>query len=38
MTLFAIIWPLKRVLKMVKSQGKVKEKSGNFEIDIEWQP
>ena len=23
---------------MVKSQGKVSERSGNFEMDIEWQP
>ena len=23
---------------MVESQGKVSEKSGNFEMDIEWQP
>ena len=23
---------------MVESQGKVSEKSGNFEKDIEWQP
>ena len=28
----------KRVWKMVESQGKVSEKSGNFEMDIEWQP
>ena len=26
------------VLKTVESQGKVSEKSGNFEMDIEWQP
>ena len=31
-------WPSKRVWKMVESQGKVGEKSGNFEMDIEWQP
>ena len=24
--------------KRVESQGKVSEKSGNFEMDIEWQP
>ena len=24
--------------KIVESQGKVSEKSGNFEVDIEWQP
>ena len=30
-------WPSKRVWKMVESQGKVSEKSGNFEMDIEWQ-
>ena len=24
--------------KTVESQGKVSEKSGNFEMDIEWQP
>ena len=29
---------LQRVWKMVKSQGKVSEKSGNFGKDIEWQP
>ena len=23
---------------MVESQGKVSEKSGNFEMDFEWQP
>ena len=23
---------------MVESQGKISEKSGNFEMDIEWQP
>ena len=23
---------------MVKSQGKVSEESGNFEMEIEWQP
>ena len=28
----------KKVWKMVKSQGKVMEKSGNFEIENEWQP
>ena len=26
------------VWKMVESQGKVSEKSGNFEMDSEWQP
>ena len=31
-------WPSKRVWKTVESQGKVSEKSGNFEMDIEWQP
>ena len=30
--------PSKRVWKMVKSQGKVSEKSGKFKKDIEWQP
>ena len=30
--------PLKRVWKTVESQEKVSEKSGNFEMDIEWQP
>ena len=30
-------WPSKRVWKRVESQGKVSEKSVNFEIDIEWQ-
>ena len=30
--------PLKRVWKKVVSQGKVSEKSGNFDMDIEWQP
>ena len=30
--------PSKTVWKMVESQGKVIEKSGNFEKDIEWQP
>ena len=29
---------LKRVWKKVASQGKVSEKSGNLDIDIEWQP
>ena len=28
---------LQRGLKMVKSQGNVSEKSGNFEMDIQWQ-
>ena len=28
----------KRVWKTVESKGKVSEKSGNFEMDIEWQP
>ena len=31
-------WPLKRVWKKVASQGKVSEKSGNLDMDIEWQP
>ena len=31
-------WPLKRVWKNVVSQGKVSEKSGNLDMDIEWQP
>ena len=31
-------WPSKMVWKTVESQGKVSEKSGNFEMDIEWQP
>ena len=31
-------WPSKRVWKKVESQGKVSEKSGNFDTDIEWQP
>ena len=31
-------WPLKRVWKKVASQGKVSEKSGNLDLDIEWQP
>ena len=31
-------WPSIRVWKPVESQGKVSEKSGNFEMDIEWQP
>ena len=31
-------WPSKRVLKKVESQGKVSEKSGNFDTYIEWQP
>ena len=31
-------WPLKRVWKKVVSQGKVSEKSGNLDMDIEWQP
>ena len=31
-------WPLKRVWKKVVSQGKVSEKSGNLDKDIEWQP
>ena len=30
--------PSKRVWKKVESQGKVSEKSGNFNMDIEWQP
>ena len=28
----------KNVWKMVKSQGKVRKKSRNFEIENEWQP
>ena len=31
-------WPLKRVWKKVASQAKVSEKSGNLDVDIEWQP
>ena len=31
-------WPSKRVWKKVESQGKVSEKSGNFDMDNEWQP
>ena len=31
-------WPSKRVWKKVDSQGKVSEKSGNFDMDNEWQP
>ena len=31
-------WPLKRVWKKIASQGKVSEKSGNLDMDIEWQP
>ena len=31
-------WPFKRVWKKVESQGKVSEKSGNFDMDNEWQP
>ena len=31
-------WPLKRVWKKFVSQGKVSEKSGNLDMDIEWQP
>ena len=27
-----------RVWKTVKSQGKIREKSGNFEVDDKWQP
>ena len=34
----AIYWPSKRVWKKVESQGKVSEKSGNFDMDYEWQP
>ena len=34
----AIIGPSKSVWKKVESQGKVSEKSGNFDTDIEWQP
>ena len=29
---------MENVCKMVKSQGKVRKKSGNFEIENEWQP
>ena len=29
---------VENVWKMVKSQGKVRKKSGNFEIENEWQP
>ena len=29
---------MENVLKMVKSQGKVGKKSGNFETENEWQP
>ena len=32
------ILPSKTVWKTVESQGKVSEKSGNLEMDIEWQP
>ena len=31
-------WPIKGVWKKVESQGKVSEKSGNFDMDNEWQP
>ena len=31
-------WPLKRVWKKIAGQGKVSEKSGNLDMDIEWQP
>ena len=31
-------WPLKRVWKKVASQVIVSEKSGNLDMDIEWQP
>ena len=31
-------WPLKRVWKKVASQVKASEKSGNLDMDIEWQP
>ena len=30
--------PSKSVWKMVEGQGKVSEKSGNFDMDNEWQP
>ena len=33
-----IPWASKRVWITVESHGKVSEKSGNFENDIEWQP
>ena len=28
----------KKSVKTVKSQGKIREKSGNFEVDDKWQP
>ena len=34
----AIIGLQKRSGKIVESQGKVSEKSGNFDMDNEWQP
>ena len=34
----AIIGLQKRVWKILKNSLKVSEKSGNFEIEIEWQP
>ena len=33
-----LLMAFKRVLKMVESQGKVCEKLGDFEMDIEWKP
>ena len=29
---------MKRVWKTVKCQGKIREKSGNFEVEDTWQP
>ena len=33
-----LLLAFKRVWKKVESQGKVSEKSGNFDMDNEWQP
>ena len=33
-----IFFICQRVVKTVKSQGKTREKSGNFEVDDKWQP
>ena len=33
-----LFWLCQRVWKTVKCQGKIREKSGNFEVDDKWQP
>ena len=33
-----ILFICQRILKTVKCQGKIRKKSGNFEVDDKWQP